>query len=117
MLKRLQLICFTIYTITTLTACQTEPKTGVNQSTPRPAQIDVIEQQQVVELELSKDFYDKIDINHQQTDYLSQPEAVTINSKEKRKIELDGKLLVDKDEKDLQKKIDGGEVVLTIPFD
>ena len=125
MFKHLLFICASIYIGIALMACQPEPETLTPQPAPEGStppvshtnQVKVVETQQTVNLNVSEDFLNKVEASDRQTAELRQPGAVTISNKEKRKIELGGGVTVDKEEKDLTQKIDGGEVTLTIPFD
>ena len=110
MFRRLPFICFTIYICIALMACQSNDAPPPLQSTPQPKPIKVIEPQQTVDLDLSKDFLDQVEASDRQAANLRQPETVTISSKEKREIKLGGGVAVDKEEKDLTQKIDGGEI-------
>ena len=68
-----------------------------------------------VDLKVSGDYLQKID--EESEDYLATPpksgEAVTENS---RKIEVSGGVILNDKEKDLIKKLDGGEVEISIPI-
>ena len=122
MFKRLPFICASIYISIALMACQPEAETLTPQSAPETTvqhteKIEVVEQQQTVNLNVSKDFLDKVEAQDRQAADLRQPGTVAINDKEKREIKLGGGVLVDKDEENLTKKIDGAEINLTVPFE
>lgn len=70
----------------------------------------------VVNLNLSKDFLEKIDADSQQKLSLEQQAKVSTDIAEKRKVKVSAGVLVDSEEEDLTKKLDGGKVNISIPF-
>lgn len=69
-----------------------------------------------VNLSLSKELIDKIDSNSQQNLNTELDQQMVSESTEKRKVKISAGALIDKEEEDLTKKLDGGKVNITIPF-
>ncbi|MFK5926919.1 MAG: hypothetical protein QM483_09840 [Desulfuromusa sp.] len=69
-----------------------------------------------VNLDLSKELLEKIDADSQQELTLELQKKMEIETAEPRKVKISGGVLVDKNEKDLTKKMDGGEVKISVPF-
>ncbi|MCD6580989.1 MAG: hypothetical protein J7K90_04235 [Desulfuromusa sp.] len=69
-----------------------------------------------VNLDLSKELLEKIDADSQQELTLKLQRKMEIETAEQRKVKISGRVLIDENEKDLTRKIDGGEVKISVPF-
>ncbi len=135
MSNRLQHICYAIVFCFLISSCQSDKETSVLQP---PAQKQTSEQIQpgktqkvsvlhdmqeikpatppVVNLELSKELLDQIVANSQQVQTSDMQKKMEIDTAELRKVKISGGILIDKNEEDLTKKVDGGEVKISLPF-
>ena len=69
-----------------------------------------------VNLNLSKELIEKIDSDSQQKLNLELHEKVSSKTAGNRKVKISAGVLVDKEEEDLTKKLDGGKVNISVPF-
>ncbi len=100
---------------------QSKPKTNIVKPAPEqvasPAEKKKIsvELQPEADLKLTDEFRKKI--AEKEEDYLAVPPAGEKAAESPRKIKLSGKVILDEEEKELTKKVDGGEIEISIPLD
>ena len=135
MLNRLQHICYAIVLCFLVASCQSDqeastPQPSIQKQAPAQVQIDKpqktpvqddIEEEKpatppAVNLDLSKELLEKIAANSQQELTVELQEKIEIETAGQRKVKISGGVLIDKNENDLAKKMDGGEVKISVPF-
>ena len=135
MLNRLQYLCYALVLCFLISSCQSDKESSVSQpptqkQAPAPVQIEKLQktpkQEDIkeerlmapptVNLDLSKELLEKIGADSQQELTLELQEKMEVETAELRKVKISGGVLVDKNEEDLTKKMDGGEVKISIPF-
>ena len=135
MLNRLQHICYAIVLCFLVASCQSDqeastPQSSIQKQVPAQVQIDKPQKAPVqddikeespatppaVNLDLSKELLEKITANSQQELTVELQEKMEIEAAEQRKVKISGGVLIDKNENELAKKMDGGEVKISVPF-
>ena len=134
-LNRLQHICYAIALCFLLSSCQADQEATAPQSLNQkqtPGQIQTSTSQEAplqdnrreekpvpppaINLNLSKEILEEIAANSHQEQTSALQEKIENGVVDKRKMKISGGVLIDKDEEDLTKKVDGGEVLLSVPF-
>lgn len=104
----------------TQTTVQIPAQTQTNNPQKAPSQDNIKELKPaaatVVDLSLSKELLEKIDADSQRELNLELQEKIVNETAEQRKMKISGGVFVDKNEQDLTRKVDGGEVKFSVPF-
>lgn len=133
MLNRLQHIGYTLVFCFLIASCQadkeasaplppTKKQAPIQVQTNQPQKVqeaikaEIQETLPVVNLNLSKELLEKIDVSSRQELELKLQKNMENETTEQRKVKISGGVLVDQDETDLIKKMDGGKVNISVPF-
>ncbi|MCK4502793.1 MAG: hypothetical protein KAU22_07130 [Desulfuromonadales bacterium] len=106
---------FSIVISLTLFACQAEQEKVCAPADLQPVQQNTEPPPTSIDLDISAEHFKKLD-DHDQNLLAEPPPEIVNAANQKRKIEISGEVLVDKEKQGLVEKIDGGKVNISIPL-